>query len=142
MNNLFDADGETAAMAALAALAQNSRLRIFRLLVVAAPGGMHPGRIAEALAIPANLLSFHLKELHQCGLISQAREGKHMRYRADLDVMRGLVDFLTANCCEGRPCASMPFPDCSATGLLPAQRPAVTPLPGRAITAGHSQRKS
>lgn len=130
MNKLFDADGETAAAAALAALAQGSRLRIFRLLVEAAPGGLHPGRIAEVLDIPANLLSFHLKELHQCGLISQAREGKHMRYRADLDAMRGLVDFLTANCCEGRPCAAMPIVHCQEDSPREC-RPAVRPATGR-----------
>lgn len=142
MSKLFDADGEAAAMATLAALAQGSRLRIFRLLVGATPGGLHPCRIAEVLDIPANLLSFHLKELHQCGLISQVREGKHMRYRADLDAMRGLVDFLTAQCCEGRPCAGMPVVDCRTADLPPAPGPAITHSPGRARMAGHSQRKS
>jgi DNA-binding transcriptional ArsR family regulator len=142
MNPLSEADGEAAAMATLAALAQGTRLRIFRLLVGAAPGGLHPGRIAEALALSANLLSFHLKELQHCGLIAATREGKFMRYRADLKAMRGLVDFLTAHCCEGRPCPGVPVVDCSSADLPPSPGPAIAHSPGRARMAGHLQRKS
>lgn len=98
---------------ALAALAQISRLRVFRLLVGAGNEGLHPGQMAEALAIPANALSFHLKELHYCGLITQAREGRFLRYRADLEMMRQLMEFLAAHCCNGTPCDVVPVIDCA-----------------------------
>jgi DNA-binding transcriptional ArsR family regulator len=140
MSSRFDANGESVAVTALAALAQESRLRIFRLLVGATPGGLHPGMIAESLDMPANLLSFHLKELQQSGLIASTREGKFMRYRADLDAMRGLVDFLTAHCCEGRPCAGMPVVECRAEAP-PALRQAATSSSGRQVQ-GRSRRSN
>lgn len=121
--------GEAAAIDALAALAQSSRLRVFRLLVGAMPGGLHPGRIADALAMPANLLSFHLKELHHCGLIIQSREGRYLRYRADLDAMQQLVEFLTAHCCGGKACCGIPEVVCTVvdtprtTRTTPDNRP-------------------
>lgn len=105
---------ETKAVGALAALAQTSRLRVFRLLVGAGPDGLCPGEIADALGVSANLLSFHLKELHHCGLITQQREGRFLRYRADIPAMKQLMEFLTAHCCQGEPCAGMPVIDCTA----------------------------
>jgi ArsR family transcriptional regulator len=89
---------------ALAALAQALRLRIFRLLVVGGKTGLTPGAIAEALAVPAATLSFHLKELMHAGLVTQEREGRYLIYRASFDRMNGLLGYLTANCCQGAEC--------------------------------------
>ena len=107
MNDRFQPDGETQALGVLSALAQPSRLRIFRALVGAGPAGLYPGQIGDALRIPANALSFHLRALHGCGLVSLQREGRFLRYRANLGAMRDLLQFLTANCCGGEPCAGM-----------------------------------
>lgn len=114
MNCSLDLAGETGAVRALAALAQASRLRVFRLLVGAGPDGLCPGQIADAMAVTANLLSFHLKELQACGLITQEREGRFLRYRADMAAMKQLMNFLTAHCCQGEPCITMPMVNCSA----------------------------
>ena len=103
---------ETRFVKALAALAQISRLRVFRLLVGAGNDGLYPGQIADALAVPANALSFHLKELHYCGLVTQAREGRFLRYRADLEAMKQLLEFLSAHCCNGEACGVMPTINC------------------------------
>jgi len=91
------------AVTALAALAQESRLEIFRLLVRAGTAGAPAGSIAEALEIPAATLSFHLKELKHAGLIECTRDGRSLIYRADFDVMGQLVRFLTEQCCRGIP---------------------------------------
>jgi DNA-binding transcriptional ArsR family regulator len=91
------------AVAALAALAQESRLEIFRLLVRAGGEGAPAGGIAEALEIPAATLSFHLKELKHAGLIDCTRDGRSLIYRADFEVMSQLVRFLTEQCCRGIP---------------------------------------
>ncbi|WP_354681856.1 metalloregulator ArsR/SmtB family transcription factor [Cupriavidus necator] len=85
----------------LAALAHSARLQIFRLLVVAGPNGMTPGAIAERLDIPAATLSFHLKEMTHAELVTQERDGRHLIYRASFEHMRTLLDYLTANCCQG-----------------------------------------
>lgn len=114
MNCSLGLAGETNAVSALAALAQASRLRVFRLLVGAGPDGLCPGQIADALDVSANLLSFHLKELHACGLVTQEREGRFLRYRADMTAMQQLMEFLAAHCCQGEPCIAMPVMDCSA----------------------------
>lgn len=105
--------GEDRSVNALAALAHTSRLRVFRLLVGAGLNGLHPGQIANELAIPANALSFHLKELHLCGLVTQEREGRFLRYRADMNAMKQLIEFLTAHCCHGEPCITMPTVECA-----------------------------
>ena len=91
------------AVAALAALAQESRLEIFRLLVRAGTAGAPAGSIADALEIPAATLSFHLKELKHAGLIACTRDGRSLIYRADFEVMSQLVRFLTEQCCRGIP---------------------------------------
>ncbi|MBX9905328.1 MAG: metalloregulator ArsR/SmtB family transcription factor [Burkholderiales bacterium] len=114
MKRGLDLAGETGAVRALAALAQVSRLRVFRLLVGAGPDGLCPGQIAATLDVSANLLSFHLKELQACGLITQEREGRFLRYRADMQAMQQLMQFMTAHCCHGEPCVAMPAMDCSA----------------------------
>lgn len=89
---------------ALAALAQASRLQIFRKLVVAGPTGMTPKQLSEALNLPGTGLSFHLKELTHAGLITQERDGRNLIYRAAFAHMNALLGFLTLNCCEGNAC--------------------------------------
>ncbi len=85
---------------ALSALAQESRLAVFRLLVKRGPEGFTPGVIAEKLGIAAPTLSFHLKELQNAGLVSARREGRFLFYSTRFDRMRGLVGFLTDECCS------------------------------------------
>ena len=89
---------------ALAALAQAHRLQIFRALVVKGPEGMTPASLAESLGLPANALSFHLKELMHADLISQERSGRNLIYRAQYDRMKDVLTFLTQNCCQGKAC--------------------------------------
>jgi len=90
---------------ALAALAQPLRLKVFRALVVCGEGGMTPGTMAEALDIPPNSLSFHLKELAQAGLVTQERASRNIIYRAAYGRMNALLAYLTENCCAGADCA-------------------------------------
>jgi len=89
------------ALSALAALAQETRLAIYRLLVEHAPEGLPAGRIAERLGIPPPSLSFHLKELWRAGLIAPTQDGRFVWYRADLRAMDRLIAYLTENCCRG-----------------------------------------
>lgn len=91
------------ALAALSALAQETRLAIFRRLVGAGPRGEAAGAIAEALKTPAPTLSFHLKELERAGLIVQRRESRSLIYAARYERMRDLLGFLMKDCCGGRP---------------------------------------
>ena len=91
---------------ALAALAQPVRLQVFRALVVAGQGGMTPGTMADGLDIPANTLSFHLKELAHAGLVSQERSSRNIIYRAEYERMNALLGYLTENCCRGESCAT------------------------------------
>ena len=95
---------EHAVVSALAALAQSSRLRVFRTLVVAGPLGLTPGAISEELGVAATTLSFHLKELTHAGLISQQRDGRNLIYRAAYDRMNAVLAYLTAHCCLGQDC--------------------------------------
>lgn len=132
MNNTTPDSNEARFVKALAALAQISRLRVFRLLVGAGKNGLYPGQIADALAIPGNALSFHLKELHFCGLVTQAREGRFLRYRADLETMRQLMEFLAAHCCDGESCGVMPAIDCRTQDIsdgLPEKTPVTAKIP-------------
>ena len=99
---------------ALAALAQQSRLQIFRQLVVAGPNGMTPSRLSEALDVPATALSFHLKELTHANLITQERDGRNLIYRADFACMNGVLAYLTAHCCEGAGCEAVTPAACTA----------------------------
>ena len=91
-------------LTALSAIAQESRLAVFRLLVQIGPGGMAATRIAEQLDIAPSSLSFHLKELSHAGLITSRSEGRFVIYSADVAVMNGLIGYLTENCCGGVPC--------------------------------------
>lgn len=95
---------ESAAVKALAALAQAQRLRVFRALVVAGPGGLTPGVMAEQLAVAPSALSFHLKELLHSGLVSSEPRGRNLIYRADIGQMNALLAYLTEHCCEGQAC--------------------------------------
>ena len=85
----------------LAALAQETRLSIFRALVQAGPEGLAAGRIAEAVGAPASTLSFHLKELATAGLVKWRQEGRFVIYTADYTAMNELLGFLTDKCCVG-----------------------------------------
>lgn len=91
------------AVARLSALAQETRLEIFRALVQAGPQGLAAGRIAEAVGTPASTLSFHLKELAAAGLLQSRPEGRFIIYMADYAAMSELVTFLTEKCCQGNP---------------------------------------
>lgn len=95
---------EQAIITALAALAQESRLRVFRLLVTAGPAGMPAGQIAEELAITPNTLSFHLSHLKNAGLVAVRREGRSLIYSAEYGRARAVVDYLTENCCSRQTC--------------------------------------
>jgi DNA-binding transcriptional ArsR family regulator len=86
---------------ALAALAQASRLQVFRALVVAGREGATPGALGEHLGVPNATLSFHLKELLNAGLVSQERHGRHLIYRVEFARMNGVLAYLTENCCQG-----------------------------------------
>ena len=89
------------AVAALAALAQDNRLDVFRLLVQAGSSGMCAGEVAEALGIAPNTLTFHFDRLRQAGLISVKREGRSQIYAAQYETMNELISFLRQNCCAG-----------------------------------------
>jgi DNA-binding transcriptional ArsR family regulator len=108
------------AVTALAALAQESRLATFRLLVQAGPGGLAASKIAEALGMPPSSLSFHLKELSNANLIVPRQDGRFVIYAAQFDTMNALLGFLTENCCGGSPCvpgaAAMCEPGASTCG--------------------------
>lgn len=93
---------------ALEALAQEHRLAAFRALVQTGPGGLTPTQLSEMLKLPAPTLSFHLAQLRHAGLITVERRGRSLIYAADYDAMRGVVDFLTENCCAGAACAAKP----------------------------------
>ena len=96
------------AVAALAALAQESRLAVFRLLVQAGPAGMAAGTISAAADIPPSSLSFHLKQLSHAGLVTSRQESRFVIYEANFEAAAALVAFLTENCCAGLnlPCAA------------------------------------
>jgi DNA-binding transcriptional ArsR family regulator len=99
------------ALVALAALAHEHRLRLYRLLVRRGSAGLPAGELAERLGIAPSSLSFHVQQLRRAGLVNQRRAGRLVHYAADFAVMRGLVDYLSAHCCEdsGELCASGPI---------------------------------
>lgn len=85
----------------LSTLAQESRLRIFKLLVQAGPEGITPMQLGKRLKMPAATLSFHLKELFHAGLTQKTRQGRSIIYSADFSTMQSLIDYLQENCCSG-----------------------------------------
>jgi ArsR family transcriptional regulator len=91
------------AVAALAALGQDNRLDVFRLLVQAGPEGMAAGAVAEALDLAPNTLTFHFDRLRAAGLVTVRRDGRSMIYAAQYDTMNALLGYLTDNCCKGNP---------------------------------------
>jgi ArsR family transcriptional regulator, arsenate/arsenite/antimonite-responsive transcriptional repressor len=91
----------TDAVTALAALAQDNRLEIFRLLVQAGPDGMAAGQVADKLGLAPNTLTFHFDRLRVAGLVTVRRDGRSMIYAARFETMNDLVAFLTENCCQG-----------------------------------------
>ena len=107
------------AIRALTALGHNTRLSVFRLLVEAGPAGRMAGDIAEALAVPAATLSFHLKELSAAGLVHGEPQGRYVCYRADFGAMNALIGFLTHNCCVGSASADCAPPAKPAKGKTP-----------------------
>lgn len=111
---------KTDVIAALAALAQDNRLDVFRLLVKAGPQGLAAGEVAKRLKLPPNTLSFHFDRLRQAGLVAVRRESRSMIYTARFEAMNGLVDFLTENCCAGvsQDCG----PDCAPAETKKSRR--------------------
>ena len=98
---------------ALAALAQPTRLQVFRVLVVAGEQGVTPGALAEQLGVAPNTLSFHLKELLLADLVATERIGRNLIYRAQFDRMNAVLAYLTQNCCQGEPCELRPASPCA-----------------------------
>jgi ArsR family transcriptional regulator, arsenate/arsenite/antimonite-responsive transcriptional repressor len=92
------------AVTRLWALAQESRLAVFRLLVQRGPDGLPAGEIAARLKVPQATMSFHLKELSNAGLLKSRQEGRFIYYAPDFKAMRGLIDYLTENCCAESAC--------------------------------------
>jgi ArsR family transcriptional regulator, arsenate/arsenite/antimonite-responsive transcriptional repressor len=89
------------AVEALAALAHEHRLNVYRLLVEAGPEGLNAGTIAARLKLPPSSLTFHLQQLHRAGLLTQQRNSRQLIYAADFSAMNALVGYLTENCCAG-----------------------------------------
>jgi DNA-binding transcriptional ArsR family regulator len=102
----------TDAVSALAALAQQNRLDVFRLLVQAGPEGMPAGAVADALGLAPNTLTFHFDRLRQAGLVTSRREGRSIIYAAQFEAMNALLGFLTENCCSGEPEKCKPVGAC------------------------------
>ena len=107
------------AVQALAALAHDTRLALFRMLVERGPDGLSAGVIAEHLGVPPSSLTFHVQHLHRAGLVTQRRVSRQLIYAADFSAMNGLVGFLTENCC-GR------------GSYMPGCQPAADAVPPRA----------
>jgi ArsR family transcriptional regulator len=123
---------------ALAALAQETRLAIFRLLVEAGPEGVPAGQISELLEVPAATLSFHLKELAHAGLAHARPAGRFMFYSADFERMAGLMTFLTQNCCRGMPEQCLTTVETALARCCPAP---VRSAPERSVSKGRPGRK-
>lgn len=104
---------ERQALSAFAALSQETRLRILRVLVVAGDEGLPAGLIAERVEVSASNVSFHLKEMEAAGLISARREGRSIIYAADHGTLTDLIRFLLEDCCSGRLDTCLPAPTAS-----------------------------
>jgi DNA-binding transcriptional ArsR family regulator len=112
----------TQAVTLLAALAQETRLAIFRALVQAGAEGLAAGRIAEAIGAPASTLSFHLKELASAGLVRARQDGRFIYYTADYAAMSALVAFLTEKCCQGTPASQARAGQAVASRCAPSSK--------------------
>lgn len=108
------------AVKALAALAQDTRLAVYRLLVQQGPEGLPAGTIAERLDIAGATLSFHLKELAHAGMVESRQDGRFVYYSANYDQMNGLLAYLTENCCQGQRCVATS--ECAPQGQLKRKR--------------------
>ncbi|MFZ6774988.1 ArsR/SmtB family transcription factor [Undibacterium sp. SXout7W] len=97
---------------ALAALAQESRLAVFRLLVQTGPEGLAASKISEQLGLPPSSLSFHLKELSHADLVTSQQNGRFIIYSANISTMNQMLGFLTENCCGGNPCTPVQAQQC------------------------------
>jgi DNA-binding transcriptional ArsR family regulator len=117
---LMAAMTHTDAVKALAALAHDARLAVFKRLVQAGPEGLAAGVLAEQLALAPSALSFHLKELTQTGLLVQRPDGRRLIYSAGFDTMNGLIGHLTENCCQGQVCVVTAAPVCCHPSEEPA----------------------
>ena len=106
------------AVKALAALAQDTRLAIYRLLVQQGPGGLSAGTIADRLNLAGATLSFHLKELAHAGMVEPRQDGRFVYYSANYDQMNGLLAYLTENCCQGEGCTT----ECAPQAQLKRKR--------------------
>lgn len=113
------------AVPALGALAQETRLAIFRLLVEHGREGLPAGQIAEQLGVPAATLSFHLTQLNRAGLVDSRRESRSIIYAVNVERVNDLIRFLTEDCCGGRPELCLP----NTAACTPKRRPVVTKLP-------------
>jgi len=114
---------ERQALLSFAALSQESRLRVVRLLVQGGPDGMAAGALARALGVSSSNLSFHLKDLEHSGLVQSRRESRSIIYSANLAALSGLVAFLMRDCCAGHPEICAPAVAALATCCLPAEEP-------------------
>lgn len=112
---------ETTAVTALGALAQGTRLQVFRALVAAHPAGIPAGEIAARCGVPHNTMSAHLAVLTRAGLATAERRGRTIFYRAGLDGFRELVGFLTRDCCAGRPEICAPLLEPLANACCPPE---------------------
>ena len=104
---------KTDAVSALAALAQDSRLDVFRLLVQAGPDGLPAGEIASSLRLAPNTLTFHFDRLRSAGLVTVRRDGRQMIYAARFETMNALLGYLTQNCCGGAVDSCLPAQSCN-----------------------------
>jgi DNA-binding transcriptional ArsR family regulator len=130
----------TTTVKALAALAQETRLAVFRLLVEQGPAGLTPGVIGERLDLAPATLSFHLKELANAGLIRARQESRFIHYSADFEAMNGLVGYLTENCCRASgACDAACAPNCIPET---ASRRAGTARTARNVRVTHAKRRS
>jgi len=111
----------TSTILVLAALAQSTRLDVFRLLVEREPEGLAAGEIARALAVPQNTMSAHLAVLSRAGLVTAQRAGRSIVYRADLARLQAVMSFLVNDCCDGRPEICAPLIE-SITTCCPPKR--------------------
>lgn len=129
----------TDAVRALAALAHDVRLTVFKLLVQAGPDGLAAGVLAEQLALAPSALSFHLKELTHTGLLVQRPDGRKLMYRANFAAMNDLLSHLTENCCQGVPCVVDAPPVCCPAQPSSDLQSEPQPVGGTSAAGGTTQ---